>query len=64
MNRQESHNTADALQGNVNRMFVTKDRDELERMFNYAIRRIVAIYDYNSQRLYDETRSHETPKTT
>ena len=60
--RQESHNVADALQGNINRMCLTKDKNELELMLSFAIRRVVAIYDYNSQRLYEEGKSHETSK--
>lgn len=36
---------SDMLQGNINRMIVTKDQAELVRMFWFAMKRLHKIYD-------------------
>lgn len=44
--KDKMNNEYDMLIGNINRMFVTDDLNELNNMFTFAIKRIVAIYDY------------------
>lgn len=50
----EIRNTEDMLKGNINRMCVTSDVEELRDMFNYAKRKILHIYDMNYDRLKKE----------
>lgn len=49
------------LEGNINRMCVTKDNDELERMFKFAKSRLDDIYTYNKSRV-EETETEEKEK--
>lgn len=51
MTNQELMIEADMLQGNINRMFVTNDVDELERMYRFAANRLQTIYIENKERL-------------
>ena len=44
MTRQELMIEADMLQGNINRMMVTKDFKELSSMYQWAERRLQTIY--------------------
>lgn len=41
----------DMLQGNINRMFVTQNKDELVSMYCYAKSRLQLIYEFNLGRL-------------
>ena len=41
----------DMLKGNINRMCVTDDIDELNSMVKYAMKRIQKIFDVNLERL-------------
>jgi len=41
----------DMLQGNINRMCVTREEKELERMRDWAKRRIDKIYDIRKEEL-------------
>lgn len=50
MTRQEMLIETDLLQGNLNRMCVTKDTEELERMYETAKRRLEKIYEFNKNR--------------
>lgn len=50
MTRQEMLIETDMLQGNLNRMCVTKDAEELERMYETARRRLEKIYEFNKNR--------------
>lgn len=52
MNKQEAHNEVESLRGNINRMFVTNDKDEFERMALFARKRLDRIIEYNTCRLY------------
>lgn len=56
-NRKELTIEVDMLKGNINRMCVTDDPDELREMVYYARQRLDAIYTYNMTRvmckLYD-----------
>ena len=47
----ELRNERDSLDGDLNRMSVTDDEDEMESMYEWALRRVVAIYEYNVERL-------------
>ncbi len=49
------------LEGNINRMCVTKDDNELERMFKFAKSRLDDIYTYNKSRV-DELEKTEEPE--
>lgn len=51
MTRQEMLIETDMLQGNLNRMCVTKDAEELERMYETAKRRLEKIYEFNKNRI-------------
>lgn len=44
MTRQEMMIEADLLQGNINRMMVTKDLKELTNMYEWAERRLQTIH--------------------
>lgn len=44
MTKQELMNEADMLQGNINRMIVTDDTEELLNMYMWAERRLHTIY--------------------
>ena len=49
--RNKISNEYDLLRGNMNRMCVTDDFDELERMVYFAMRRIHQLEDLNRERL-------------
>lgn len=50
-NYQLAKNESDMLDGNINRMFVTHDVEELNKMYYYAKRRLDKIYDMQKLRL-------------
>ncbi len=50
-NYKELSGEIDMLQGNINRMCVTSDIEELQRMYKVAKKRIDEIYWYNEKRL-------------
>lgn len=41
----------DMLKGNINRMFLTHDHDELNRMYIWSIRRLTKIYEDHYSRI-------------
>lgn len=49
--RQMANNEHDMLRGNVNRMFITKDRIELDSMYDFAKSRLASLYEYNRERI-------------
>ena len=51
MTRQQLMNECDMLQGNINRMMVTNDHEELLTMFAYAHKRLGDIYWQNKKRI-------------
>lgn len=57
--KQTADNEYDMLKGCMNRMFVTKDPDELMRMYQSAIRRIDIIRQYNTVRIAKEEATNE-----
>lgn len=46
----------DMLEGNINRMMITDNFEELEGMFIVAVHRLVTIYDKNKQRIANKMR--------
>lgn len=54
MTKQEIFKEYDLLKGNINRMFVTNNCEEFQRMYEFAQKRLERIYDYNYHRLVDE----------
>lgn len=44
MTHKELMNEADMLKGNINRMMVTDDKNELLNMYSFALRRLEKIY--------------------
>lgn len=50
MTKQELYNECDLLTGNINRMCVTDSLEELDKMKEFAEKRIKKIYNYNLQR--------------
>lgn len=51
MTRQQLMNECDMLQGNINRMMVTDDAEELLRMFAFAHKRLGDIFWENQIRI-------------
>ncbi len=51
MTREEILTESDMLKGNINRMFVTDDPEELECMYEFSKRRLEKIYKYHYARL-------------
>ena len=50
-NKNELDLEIDMLKGKINRMCVTKEDKELNKMFDFALLRLEAIYDYNKERV-------------
>lgn len=49
----------DMLEGNLNRMSVTDDMEELEDMYSFAKKRIEKIYTINKERLEETNKLRE-----
>jgi hypothetical protein len=45
---------ADALQGNVNRMFITESKQELDSRFHYAQNNLIKIYNFHNQKFFEQ----------
>ena len=54
MTRNELYLECDLLKGNINRMCVTDNFEELDKMELVAIERIRRIFDYNFKRLSEK----------
>lgn len=54
MDKEEIYNMHDMLKGNINRMFLTDDLDELLIMYAFAKFRLEQIYIFNYLRLKSE----------
>jgi hypothetical protein len=50
-------NEIEMLKGNINRMCITNDLEEIERMYYFAKYRIDEIYRYNFERINKEGES-------
>lgn len=57
MDRKVLEHDLDMLQGNINRMCVTDDEEELINIQQWAKRRIDSIYLWNCRRLKDAGRN-------
>ena len=53
MVNEPKHILLDMLQGNINRMCVTKDEDELARMHHWAVKRIDTLFKLRLDELSD-----------
>lgn len=53
-NQQELYLETKSLEGNINRMCVTDNAEELEKMKAWAISRIERIFQFNSQRILEK----------
>lgn len=58
----ELRNEIDMLQGNINRMCVTDDKEELASMLEYANRRLRRIFSINYKKLVDRELLNEENK--
>lgn len=54
MDKGDLNYTIDMLNGNINRMCVTKTFKELNEMYDYAMERVMKIYTMNCNRLREE----------
>lgn len=54
MDKGDLNYTIDMLNGNINRMCVTKTFKELNEMYDYAMERVMKIYTMNWDRLREE----------
>lgn len=48
------HNTYDLLKGDINRMFVSDDKDEVTKSMYYALNRLNKIWKYNLDRFEEK----------
>lgn len=62
MTHQEMLIETDLLEGNINRMCVTKDNIELKRMYDFARYRLNKIYEYNKNKLEQAERENKGKK--
>ena len=51
MNRNELRNEIDMLNGNINRMMISRDKEEIANMYKYAAQKLSIIYIENINRL-------------
>ncbi len=51
ISREEILDESDMLEGNISRMFLTDDPEELEHMYEFSKRRLEKIYKYHYARL-------------
>ncbi len=62
MTHKELMNEADMLEGNINRMMVTDDKNELMNMFVFALRRLEKIFRERVHVLCEVERESDIPK--
>ena len=62
MTYKELLNEADMLKGNINRMIVTDDKDELLKMYAFALERLGKIYVERAFVLWEIERETDIPK--
>ena len=62
MTHKELLNEADMLQGNINRMMVTNDKNELINMYTFALERLGKIYVERAFVLWEIERETDIPK--
>ena len=62
MTDKELMNEVDMLKGNINRMVVTDDKNELISMYSFALRRLEKIFRERVYVLCEVERESEQPK--
>lgn len=62
MTHKELMNEADMLKGNINRMMVTDDKNELINMYSFALRRLEKIYKERVYMLCEVEMESDIPK--
>ena len=62
MTHKELMSKADALQSNINRMMVTDDKDELLKMYAFALERLGKIYVERAFVLWEVERETDIPR--
>ena len=62
MTHKELMNEADMLNGNINRMMVTDDKNELMNMYSFALRRLEKIYKERVYVLWEIERESDIPR--
>lgn len=62
MTRKELMNETDILKGNINRMMVTDDNEELLRMYAFALERLGKIYRHKAFELIEIERESDIPR--
>jgi hypothetical protein len=62
MTHKELLNEADMLQGNINRIMVTNDKNELINMYIFALERLGKIYRERTYVLWEIEREIDIPK--
>lgn len=62
MTHKELIQEADMLQGNINRMMVTDDKNELMNMYSFALRRLEKIYRERVYVLWEVESETDIPK--
>jgi len=62
MTHKELMNEADMLEGNINRMMVTDDKDELAMMYSFALGRLRKIYEERSHVLWGVESETDIPR--
>lgn len=62
MTHKELMDEADMLQGNINRMMVTDDRNELMNMYSFALRRLEKIFKERVYVLWEVESETDIPK--
>ena len=62
MTHKELMNEADMLQGNINRIMVTDDKDELLKMYAFALERLGKIYRERIYVLWEIERETDIPR--
>lgn len=62
MTHKELMNEAEMLKGNINRMMVTDDKNELINMYSFALRRLEKIYRERVYVLWEVESETDIPK--
>lgn len=58
-NREEMLGEVDMLRGNINRICVSKDVEEISRMYHFALMRLEEIMKYNVRRVVERKKNIE-----
>lgn len=58
-NREEMLSEVDMLRGNINRICVSDDVEEISQMYHYALTRLEEIMKYNVRRVVERKKNIE-----